>query len=185
MKSLKIHQQATREGSYLKRIYLKGVANSNTKKKRQMMKMCSLDYQQPSDQTGNDISVQQEDGNTKTERNLENINFELEKYVDRFVVERQSRGSVVGCMLHANACCRQASIMDFRELTPHTIQYESLRLADVATGFNNLNKLIEKGKANRKGHDPAEEFSDCDDNKDNDYKENIAKQRTKRKILRT
>ncbi|GBP41347.1 hypothetical protein EVAR_84690_1 [Eumeta japonica] len=29
---------------------------------------------------------------------------------------------MVGCMLHVNACCRQASTMDFRELTPHTIQ---------------------------------------------------------------
>ncbi|GBP44293.1 hypothetical protein EVAR_27250_1 [Eumeta japonica] len=42
---------------------------------------------------------------------------------ERFVVERQIRGSAVGCMLHVNACCRQASTMDFRELTPHTIQY--------------------------------------------------------------
>ncbi|GBP11287.1 hypothetical protein EVAR_92828_1 [Eumeta japonica] len=41
----------------------------------------------------------------------------------RFVVERQIRGSAVRCMLHVNACCRQASTMDFRELTPHTIQY--------------------------------------------------------------
>ncbi|GBP38205.1 hypothetical protein EVAR_18084_1 [Eumeta japonica] len=40
----------------------------------------------------------------------------------RFVVERQIRGSAVGCMLHVNTCCRQASTMDFRELTPHTIQ---------------------------------------------------------------
>ncbi|GBP04344.1 hypothetical protein EVAR_6545_1 [Eumeta japonica] len=40
----------------------------------------------------------------------------------RFVVERQIRGSAVGCMLNVNACCRQASTMDFRELTPHTIQ---------------------------------------------------------------
>ncbi|GBP93308.1 hypothetical protein EVAR_66541_1 [Eumeta japonica] len=41
--------------------------------------------------------------------------------VTRFVVERQIRGSAVGCMLHGNACCRQASTIDFRELTPHTI----------------------------------------------------------------
>ncbi|GBP85525.1 hypothetical protein EVAR_53749_1 [Eumeta japonica] len=36
----------------------------------------------------------------------------------KFVVERQIRGSAVGCMLHVNACCRQASTMDFRDLTP-------------------------------------------------------------------
>lgn len=42
----------------------------------------SLDYQQPSDQTENDIGVQRQNGNTETERNLENINFEFEKYVD-------------------------------------------------------------------------------------------------------
>ncbi|GBP29937.1 hypothetical protein EVAR_18417_1 [Eumeta japonica] len=30
-------------------------------------------------------------------------------HVPRFVVERQIRGSAVGCMLHVNACCRQAS----------------------------------------------------------------------------
>ncbi|GBP87197.1 hypothetical protein EVAR_64647_1 [Eumeta japonica] len=29
---------------------------------------------------------------------------------ERFVVERQIRGSAVGCMLRVNACCRQASI---------------------------------------------------------------------------
>ncbi|GBP62038.1 hypothetical protein EVAR_54063_1 [Eumeta japonica] len=40
----------------------------------------------------------------------------------RFVVKRQIRGSAVGCMLHVNARCRQVSTMDFRELTPHTIQ---------------------------------------------------------------
>ncbi|GBP56055.1 hypothetical protein EVAR_43817_1 [Eumeta japonica] len=42
-------------------------------------------------------------------------------------VERQIRGSAVGCMLHVNACCRQASTMDFRELTPHTIQCERVK----------------------------------------------------------
>ncbi|GBO99893.1 hypothetical protein EVAR_99853_1 [Eumeta japonica] len=60
-----------------------GVANRNTRKERQMMKMCSLDYQQPSDQTENDIGVQREDVKTEMERNLENINFEFEKYVDK------------------------------------------------------------------------------------------------------
>ncbi|GBP64964.1 hypothetical protein EVAR_36584_1 [Eumeta japonica] len=45
----------------------------------------------------------------------------------RFVVERQIRGSAVGRMLHVNACCRQASTMDFRELTPHTIKYPTRR----------------------------------------------------------
>ncbi|GBP58640.1 hypothetical protein EVAR_38879_1 [Eumeta japonica] len=44
------------------------------------------------------------------------------KTEERFVVERQIRGSAVGCMLHVNACCRQRSTMDFRELTPHTVQ---------------------------------------------------------------
>ncbi|GBP45686.1 hypothetical protein EVAR_35955_1 [Eumeta japonica] len=29
----------------------------------------------------------------------------------RFIVERQIRGSAVGCMLHVNACCRQASCL--------------------------------------------------------------------------
>ncbi|GBP77544.1 hypothetical protein EVAR_98997_1 [Eumeta japonica] len=38
---------------------------------------------------------------------------------ERLVVERQIRGSAAGCMLHVNACCGQASIMDLRELTPH------------------------------------------------------------------
>ncbi|GBP61745.1 hypothetical protein EVAR_31073_1 [Eumeta japonica] len=45
----------------------------------------SLDYQQvqqPSDQTENDIGVPRQSGNTETERNLQNINFEFEKYVD-------------------------------------------------------------------------------------------------------
>ncbi|GBP70562.1 hypothetical protein EVAR_54371_1 [Eumeta japonica] len=44
----------------------------------------------------------------------------------RFVVERQIRGSAVGCMLHVNACCRQASTMDSSELTPNTIQDDSV-----------------------------------------------------------
>ncbi|GBP72622.1 Zinc finger protein 782 [Eumeta japonica] len=43
------------------------------------------------------------------------------------IVERKIRGSAVGCMLHVNACFRQASTMDFRELTPHTIQYLETR----------------------------------------------------------
>ncbi|GBP68795.1 hypothetical protein EVAR_36557_1 [Eumeta japonica] len=51
-------------------------------------------------------------------------------------VERQIRGSAVGCMLHVNACCRQASTMDFRELTPHTIQY--LKTASLAEQLNAL-----------------------------------------------
>ncbi|GBP76585.1 hypothetical protein EVAR_58101_1 [Eumeta japonica] len=38
------------------------------------------------------------------------------------MVEKQIRGSAVGCMLHVNACCRQAPVMDFRELTPQTIE---------------------------------------------------------------
>ncbi|GBP15689.1 hypothetical protein EVAR_5377_1 [Eumeta japonica] len=43
----------------------------------------------------------------------------------RFVVERQIRGSAVGCVLHVDACCRQAPTMDFRELTPNTIQEDA------------------------------------------------------------
>ncbi|GBP27903.1 hypothetical protein EVAR_14093_1 [Eumeta japonica] len=56
----------------------------------------------------------------------------------RFVVERQIRGSSVGCMLHVNACCRQASIMDFSELTPHTIQLSKL-LTPKYYGFQEAN----------------------------------------------
>lgn len=41
-----------------------------------------LDYQQPSDPTENDISVQHEDGDIETERNLENITSEFENYID-------------------------------------------------------------------------------------------------------
>ncbi|XP_057335407.1 uncharacterized protein LOC130674157 [Microplitis mediator] len=64
-------------------------------------------------------------------------------------------------------------------------QYESLCLADVATGFNNLNKIIVKSKSVKKEHHSENELSACDDNKDSDYEENIAKQCSKRKILRT
>ncbi|GBP83413.1 hypothetical protein EVAR_62427_1 [Eumeta japonica] len=55
----------------------------------------------------------------------------------RFVVERQIRGSAVGCMLHVNACCRQASTMDFRELTPHTIQCKTRNATE--TGITKWN----------------------------------------------
>lgn len=42
----------------------------------------SLDYQQLSDQTENDIGVERQKLNTETEINLEKINFEIEKYAD-------------------------------------------------------------------------------------------------------
>ncbi|GBP19710.1 hypothetical protein EVAR_8870_1 [Eumeta japonica] len=43
----------------------------------------------------------------------------------RFVVKRQIRGSAVGCMLHVNACCRQAS--PHRELKSVAIDITNLK----------------------------------------------------------
>ncbi|GBP97819.1 hypothetical protein EVAR_71500_1 [Eumeta japonica] len=37
-------------------------------------------------------------------------------------MEEEIRGSAVGCMLHVNACCGQVFIMNFHELTPHTLE---------------------------------------------------------------
>ncbi|KAG5877771.1 hypothetical protein JTB14_025304 [Gonioctena quinquepunctata] len=52
----------------------------NQKKNTSDENVQDFDYQQPSDPSENDIGVQQKDGNTEAERNLEN--FEFEKYVD-------------------------------------------------------------------------------------------------------
>ncbi|GBP51436.1 hypothetical protein EVAR_37272_1 [Eumeta japonica] len=39
----------------------------------------------------------------------QSFEINIQPFGKRFVVERQIRGSAVGCMLHVNACCRQAS----------------------------------------------------------------------------
>lgn len=56
----------------------------NQKKNTNDENVQCLDFQQPSGSSENEISVQQKEGNTDTEleRNLENIKFEFEKYVD-------------------------------------------------------------------------------------------------------
>lgn len=58
--------------------------SQNQEKNTSDENMQDLDFQQPSDSSENDIDVQQKEDNTVTEveRNIENIKFEFEKYVD-------------------------------------------------------------------------------------------------------